>query len=146
MIREPGKARTVTKARAALKVVLDLVNSICSYPLKKGLESSTSGMAKANHGWNLFMNLMGPWRDMTFHTKSVERSHDGSSQIETRTFDHLFVGFTDYSEATDNMHHDVARTVGDMWMLKCGIPSVLRGIVHETCFRPRQILFEASGP
>jgi len=146
MVREPGKARTVTKGHAALKVILDLVNSICSYPLKKGMESSQSGMAKANHGWNLFMNLMGPWRDQTFEKLSSSTEVFGpTDRIETVEFKDLWIGFTDYSEATDKMDHRVARIVGDAWMNKCGLPRVLRGIVHAVCYNPRTITFSATG-
>jgi hypothetical protein len=148
MIREPGKARSVTKARATLKVVLDLVNGICSYPLKVGIESSNSGMGKANHGWNFFRHFYGAWKDKVFDPISRSRSYtdETGSSVETTTFKDIFVSFTDYEEATDNMHHDVARIVGEMWMTKCGIPSVLRGIVHATCFNTRTILFNGSGP
>jgi len=38
IVKEPGKARSVTKASAYLKVILDFVNKICSEPLKKGRE------------------------------------------------------------------------------------------------------------
>jgi len=147
MIREPGKARTVTKARAALKIVLDVVNGICSYPLKKGIESSHSGMAQANHGWNFFTNLYGPWRNLVFNPVSREKMNNGpDSFLEEIEYAPLYVGFTDYSEATDRIEHKVARLAGDVWMTKCGIPKVLRGIVHETCYTPRKIFFDGTGP
>jgi hypothetical protein len=147
MVKEPGKARTVTKAHAALKVILDLVNGICSYPLKKGVESSQSGMAQANHGWNFFTNLYGLWRDLTFTEKSREnRSNGPDSFTEEIEYADLFVGFTDYSEATDKMDHKIAQISAETWMTKCGIPAILRGIVHETCFKPRTIFFNATGP
>jgi len=146
MIREPGKARTVTKAHAALKVILDLVNGICSYPLKKGMESSESGMGKANHGWNFFMNLMGPWRDLAFDPLTMSRTQNSpESHLETTTYRDLFVSFTDYEEATDRMNHDVARAISELWMVKCGLPKILRGIVHETCYKPRTIFFHGTG-
>jgi len=147
MIREPGKARTVTKAHAALKVILDLVNGICSYPLKKGIESSQSGMAAANHGWNFFTNLYSTWRELTFDVQSTSegRGPMGSTRRVTNFAD-LFVGFTDYSEATDKMDHKLAQIAAEVWMNKCGIPTILRGIVHETCYKPRTIFFGATGP
>jgi hypothetical protein len=40
VVKEPGKARSVTKARACLKIVLDVVSKICSEPLAKGVRSS----------------------------------------------------------------------------------------------------------
>jgi hypothetical protein len=144
MIKEPGKARTVTKAHAALKIVLDLVSGICSYPLRK-VESSESGMGKSNHGWNFFTSLYTKWKELVFPTLKVEL--DGVSQeFQTTTFHDLFVGFTDYSEATDKMDHSVARIVSEEWMVKCGLPKLLRGIVHETCYRPREVFFQALGP
>jgi hypothetical protein len=147
MIREPGKARTVTKARAALKVVLDLVNGICSHPLKKGVESSQSGMAQANHGWNFFTNLYGSWKDLAFDPVSREKTNNGpDSFLEEIEYAKLYVGFTDYSEATDKIDHNLARIVAEMWMTKCGIPKILRGIVHETCYKPRTIYFDGTGP
>jgi len=147
MVKEPGKARTVTKARAALKIVLDVVNGICSYPLKKGIESSHSGMAQANHGWNFFTNLYGPWRNLVFNPVSREKINNGpDSFLEEIEYAPLYVGFTDYSEATDRIEHKVARLAGDVWMTKCGIPKVLRGIVHETCYTPRKIFFDGTGP
>jgi hypothetical protein len=146
MIHEPGKARTVTKAHAALKVVLDLVNGICSYPLQK-VESSESGMSKSNHGWNFFTNLYDQWRSESFHVSETETQEEGgNTKLRTNVFSDLLIGFTDYSEATDNMEHKIASCVSEAWMLKCGLPSVLRGIVHETCYKPRTIFFAATGP
>jgi hypothetical protein len=147
MVREPGKARTVTKAHAALKVILDLVSGICSYPLKKGVESSHSGMAAANHGWNFFTNLYSLWKELTFNVVSTEKGRSGpDSFLERIEYADLYVGFTDYSEATDKMDHKLAQIAAETWMLKCGIPIILRGIVHETCYKPRTILFNGTGP
>jgi hypothetical protein len=147
MVKEPGKARTVTKAHAALKIILDLVNGICSYPLKKGIESSQSGMALANHGWNFFTNLYSVWRDLTFNVESTEKGRNGPDAFYERVvYKDLFVGFTDYSEATDKMNHKLAQIAAEVWMSKCGIPAILRGIVHETCYKPRTIFFNGTGP
>jgi len=146
MIREPGKARTVTKARACLKVVLDVINHVCSYPLREGLSSSSSGMGKSHHGWNFFKSFYGAWRSVTFDEISRRASEPvGESFSETRTYRDLFVSCTDYEEATDHLRHDVAAAVADLWMRKCGIPRVLMGVVHATCFSPRTIFFSASG-
>jgi hypothetical protein len=75
-VKEPGKARTVTKGPAALKVVLDTVSKICSWPLKK-LESSASGMGKSHHGWNLFCDLF----DEQNFKKTLPRSRRGGGRI-----------------------------------------------------------------
>jgi len=146
MVKEPGKARTVTKAHAALKVVLDLVNGICSYPLTR-VESSASGMSKSNHGWNFFTDLYGQWKELAFKISQREVRNAGIRRtLESLEYQDLFIGFTDYSEATDKMDHKIAQIVSEMWMLKCGIPKLLRGIVHETCYKSRTIFFEGTGP
>jgi hypothetical protein len=146
MVKEPGKARTVTKARACLKIVLDLVNKLVSSPLEKGIRSSTSGMGKANHGWNLFCRLMSDEvKDMVFSLESREENPYEGYVERTDTFKALFTSSTDYEEATDQMDHHVARDLGLAWMTKCGIPPVLQGIVLETCFNPREVFFHSSG-
>ncbi|QJT93767.1 RNA-dependent RNA polymerase [Erysiphe necator associated narnavirus 35] len=146
MVKEPGKARTVTKARACLKIVLDLVNKICSSPLEKGIRSSASGMGKANHGWNLFCRLMSDdLRDMVFCLETREENPYEGYVERTDTFKHLFVSSTDYKEATDQLTHSVAADLGGAWMRKCGIPRLLRALVHKTCFRPREVFFHARG-
>lgn len=146
VVKEPGKARSVTKARACLKVVLDLVNKICSEPLKKGIKSSTSGMAQSNHGWNFFNRLCSDeMKEEVFSLYNREENpYEGYIERDD-AFEDIFVSSTDYEEATDQMRHDVARDLGDAWMRKCGIPSLLRGIVVETCYKPRTIFFHANG-
>nr|QDB74997.1 MAG: RNA-dependent RNA polymerase [Alternaria tenuissima narnavirus 1] len=146
MVKEPGKARTVTKARACLKIVLDLVNKLCSAPLEKGIRSSTSGMGKANHGWNLFCRLMSDEvKDMVFSLDNREENPYEGYVERTDTFKHLYMSSTDYKEATDQLQHTVAADLGGAWMRKCGIPRLLRAIVHKTCFRPRKVFFHATG-
>jgi len=146
MVKEPGKARTVTKARACLKIVLDLVNKLVSAPLEKGIRSSSSGMGKSNHGWNLFCRLMSDEvRDMVFSLETREENPYEGYVERTDTFKHLYMSSTDYEEATDQLTHVVAADLGGMWMRKCGIPRVLRAIVHKTCFRPRTVFFHATG-
>jgi len=146
VVKEPGKARSVTKARACLKIVLDLVSKICSEPLAKGIRSSHSGMTASNHGWNFFNSLSGELeREETFRVLHREESLFEGYVERTDTFEDLFVSSTDYSEATDSMRHDVALDLGAAWMIKCGIPAVLRGIVIETCYKPRTIFFKATG-
>jgi len=148
MIDEPGKSRTVTKGHAALKCILDTINGICSYPLKKGVDSSSSGMGKSNHGWNSFVSFYEEkeFRDMVFKIKSRTTSpHSiGIDQVEYQ-YERCWTSFTDYSEATDKMDHKISSFIAEQWMLKCGIPELLRGIVHETCYKPRKIYFNATG-
>jgi len=146
VVKEPGKARSVTKARACLKIVLDLVNKIVAVPLEKGIRSSTSGMSKAHHGWNLFCRLMSDdLKEIVFHVEEREE-HTYEGYVErTDTFADLYVVSTDYQEATDQMRHDVAQDLGDAWMRKCGIPRLLRAIVCKTCFSPREVFFYATG-
>lgn len=146
IVKEPGKARSVTKARTCLKIVLDVVSKICSVPLKRGIKSSASGMGASNHGWNLFLRLHSEeLRDMVFSVKSREDTAYAGYVERTETYEDLFVVSTDYSEATDRTQHELAAILGDAWMLKCGIPPVLRGIVHGTCFKPRNVFFHATG-
>jgi hypothetical protein len=146
MISEPGKARTVTKASAPLKVVLDVINKICSYPLSK-IESSMSGMSKSSHAWNTFRKGWTPeGKDFVFAEEKVSTKArpDGSRTVE-KTYRDLWLSSTDYSEATDKLRHEVAKPIADYWMSKCGIPPLLQMIVRGTCFVPREIVFEAHG-
>jgi hypothetical protein len=146
VVKEPGKARSVTKARACLKIVLDLVNKLCSEPLAKGIRSSTSGMSQANHGWNLFNRLMSDeLRDMVFNLESREENPYEGYVERTDTFTNLYMSSTDYEEATDRMPLEVASDLGQAWMRKCGIPRLLRALVERTCYRPRTVYFHAEG-
>jgi hypothetical protein len=146
VVKEPGKARSVTKARACLKIVLDLVNKIVAKPLEKGIRSSASGMGKANHGWNLFCRMMSDdVREMVFNVESREENPYEGYVERTDTFTDLYVLSTDYQEATDQMRHTVARDLGQAWMIQCGIPRLLRAIVCKTCFEPRNVFFSATG-
>jgi hypothetical protein len=147
MISEPGKARTVTKAKACLKVVLDVVNKICSHPMSK-IESSKSGMTKSSHAWNAFKAGWTPeGKKFVFNEESrrEQTMPDGSTFVKRR-FRDVYTSSTDYEEATDSMHHEIARTVSKYWMKKCGIPPILQSIVLGTCYVPRSIVFEAYGP
>jgi hypothetical protein len=146
VVKEPGKARSVTKARACLKIVLDLVNKIIAEPLEKGIRSSSSGMGKSNHGWNLFCRLMSDDnRETVFHVEDREENPYEGYVERTDTFSDLWMVSTDYQEATDQMQHKVAADLGQAWMQKCGIPRLLRAIVHKTCFEPRDVFFYATG-
>jgi hypothetical protein len=148
IINEPGKSRTVTKGHAALKVILDAINGICSYPLRKGVESSSSGMGKSHHGWNSFTSFYEEKdiRELIFTIKSqiTKPFAIGIDEVEYR-YERCWTSFTDFSEATDKLDHKIASYVAEQWMLKCGIPLILRGIVHETCFKPRKIYYHATG-
>jgi hypothetical protein len=146
VVKEPGKARSVTKTRACVKVVLDLVSKLCAEPLQKGVESSTSGMSQANHGWNLFQSYMGSETGIGMFdvlTRETTRSVEGVGR--TDVYRDVFVSSTDYGEATDHMHHEVARILGIQWMRACGIPVVLRKLVASICYNERKILFRADG-
>jgi len=146
MVKEPGKGRTVTKARACLKIVLDLVNKICSEPLEKGIRSSASGMGRAHHGWNLFCRLMSDEvKDLVFPLSTREENAYEGYVERTDTFKNLFMSSTDYQEATDQMSHVVASDLGRAWMAKCGVPKLLQGLVYKTCYQPRQVFFHATG-
>lgn len=149
VVKEPSKARVVTKGRACLKIVLDTVSKICSYPLKKGFKSSASGMGKSHHGWNLF-------KDMTSEEMyNLLFEEDRPRRVEDVYYDHiartqywqdLWFCSTDYQEATDRMVHDFARPVAAKWMKKCGIPPILQGIVLAVCYKPRTVYFTGTGP
>jgi hypothetical protein len=146
MISEPGKARTVTKASAALKVVLDVVNKICSHPLGK-IPSSTSGMHKSSHAWNTFRKgWTAEGRSYMFaeQSRSTKVRPDGTRIVE-KTYRDVWLSSTDYSEATDKLRHEVARPIAEYWMKKCGIPPILQMIVRGTCYAPRPVVFEAHG-
>jgi len=144
-VSEPGKTRVVTKARVSLKVVLDLVNGICSWPLAKGFESSLSGMTRESHGWNFFKEFFKHASEL-FQVKTRERTQTGAANfIEEMHYQDVFVSSTDYKTATDNLDHNVARKIGTAWMSKCGIPAVLKGIVVAVCYHPRTIFFSATG-
>jgi hypothetical protein len=146
VVKEPGKARSVTKARACLKIVLDVVSKICAEPLAKGIRSSQSGMKASNHGWNVFCRLMSEEakEEVFALEKRVETSFGGYVE-RTDTYKDLFVSSTDYEEATDRMQHELAAELAHAWMTKCGIPRMLRSIVMQTCYKERTVYFHATG-
>jgi hypothetical protein len=147
MVSEPGKARTVTKATAALKIVLDVVNKICSWPLTK-IKSSTSGMSKASHAWNSFKeSFTDSGKEVMFDPleEKVETLSSGE-KVRTTTYRDVFMSSTDYENATDAMNHEVASMISRYWMNRCGIPPILQMIVLRTCYKPRPVVFEARGP
>jgi hypothetical protein len=148
-VKEPGKSRIVTKGPIAVKVILDVVNKICSEPLKKGVESSQSGMGKSHHGWNFFKSLFDEERkELIFRvTKIVDHKDETtpSTFIREKEYEAVYVSSTDYETATDYMNLEIASILGNLWMSRCGIPKILRNIVHQFCFRPRTILFHGTG-
>jgi hypothetical protein len=147
VVKEPGKGRSVTKGRAALKVVLDTISKICAEPMKKGIDSSKSGMGMSHHGWNFFKSFFeGPGEDLVFSEFSHETTAYHGYQEHHVHYHRLFVASTDYKTATDYLLHEVAAIASEEWMLLCGIPPVLRGLVHATCYRPRKVYFNGTGP
>jgi hypothetical protein len=149
VVREPSKARVVTKGHAALKIVLDTVSKICSYPLKKGFKSSASGMGKSHHGWNLFKDFTSEEMYDTLFTEDRKRRvedpfHDHVDRVQY--WQDVYLCSTDYQEATDRMVHRFARTISVKWMRKCGIPPLLQGIVLAVCYQPRTVYFTGTGP
>jgi hypothetical protein len=142
VVDEPGKCRAVTKARACLKVVMDLVNKVCSVPLERGFESSKSGMGKANHSWNLFKDFENsPHRDILFKTVKYEKERFNGADKVTVEYQRLYAVSTDYENATDNQSHKIAKVIGYMWMSKCGIPRVLKNLVCEIAYTSREIFY-----
>nr|UUW20988.1 MAG: RNA-dependent RNA polymerase [Plasmopara viticola lesion associated narnavirus 2] len=147
VVREPGKGRSVTKASACLKIVLDLVSKISAVPLERGIPSSHSGMGKAHHGWNFFLELMSVQRKEELFSVAERDEREFADHIERLdVYADLFVSSTDYETATDYLNHDVARMLGDGWMRRCGIPPLLRSIVLATCYQPRTVFFKGTGP
>jgi hypothetical protein len=148
VVKEPSKARVVTKGRASLKIVLDTVSRIVSYPLKKGLRSSQSGMGKSHHGWNLFRDFTSEEMYETLFSEDRKRRvedefHDHVDRVQY--WEDVYFSSTDYQEATDRLVHPLGRIIGHRWMQKCGIPQVLQGIVLAVCFQPRTVYFNATG-
>nr|UYL94518.1 MAG: RNA-dependent RNA polymerase [Leptosphaeria biglobosa narnavirus 3] len=149
MVKEPAKARTVSKGVACLKIVLDTVSKICSWPLKKGFKSSESGMGKSHHGWNLFKDFTSEeMYDLLFTEDRERRQEDVFNDHIDRvvSWQDLWFCSTDYQEATDRLVHALARLIARKWMQKCGIPQLLQGIVMGICFQPRKVYFTATGP
>jgi len=143
VVKEPGKARTVTKGMICLKLVLDVISKIVSYPLSK-VDTSKSGMGKDAHGWNLF-NEFYQNSDEAFCKKSQTDTGVPSSFIREVVYEDIFAECTDFITATDAMHHTVCRIVAMKWMNRCGIPPILQKIVVKTCFSPRVVHFNGKG-
>jgi hypothetical protein len=146
VVGEPGKCRAITKTRACVKIVLDLVNKICAVPLEKGFSSSHSGMRASNHAWNLFKAMETPeFEDILFnkHETCLTGSYTNYDLVTT-VYKHVFVVSTDYETATDFLSHKVAKEIGLLWMHKVGIPKLLRDLVCEIAYGPRNIYFNLN--
>jgi hypothetical protein len=147
VVEEPGKARAVTKGSAFVKVVLDVVSKLCAWPLARGVDSSRSGMLAANHPWNFFLSLFTEEKKhLTFPVIQKTRKDFARTSVETTTFGKLFMSSTDFKEATDKVQHQIAKLIGQTWMVTCGIPVVLRAIVTDICYNERTVHFTATGP
>jgi hypothetical protein len=148
LVKEPGKARSVTKGHAALKIVLDTVSKVCAYPLRKGFKSSESGMGRSHHGWNFFKDMCSEEMvEELFHEDRSRRTEVQYADYVERhmVWEDIFAGSTDYQEATDKMVHGFADLTASKWMTVCGIPPLLQGIVRGICFRPRRVYFTGTG-
>lgn len=147
MIKEPGKARTVTKTSAYVKVVLDVVSKICSHPLSK-VQSSRSGMKQDAHGWNFFRAMFtNAQKGLFFDVKSKEVESvtvDGRTIVER--YRPIGIQFKDLENATDYTPHEVGDMLGTYWMERCGIPGVLIDFVRSISYTRRKIYFEGWGP
>lgn len=63
----------------------------------------------------------------------------------TQYWQDLWFCSTDFQEATDRLVHSLASGISRKWMVRCGIPAILQGIVLGTCFQPRTVYFTATG-
>lgn len=146
VISDPGKARSITKAMAALKIVLDVISHICVWPLHK-VESSRSGVSEESHAWNLFADMFhGSGKEVFFEQDNrEEEKFFGGGGSTTTTWKDAYAYCSDMICATDSAHHEVGGILGNFWMTHCGLPPVLRAVVNMTCFKPREVYFEASG-
>jgi hypothetical protein len=144
---EPGKARTVTKGRACMKIVLDVINHLCSWPMAKGMRSSSSGMIAAHHAWNTFKAFYETDHVKTFFdvVESVNTDEDKSCRVDIKYKD-IYSSSTDYKMATDYFHHEVGNILASSWMRRVGLPKALVGFVHRLCLCPRWVYFTANGP
>jgi hypothetical protein len=146
MIKEPGKARTVTKAHGALKIVLDFVGRIASIPIAKAFASSRSGMKQSNQAWNFFKDIFTDLEEEIFRVERHGYTVLNDRTIEDIVYRKMWMSSTDFVTATDFAEHELGRNVAELWMRKCGIPKVLRRVVTQTSYKPRRIQFTAKGP
>jgi len=147
MVREPGKSRTVSKGRACLKIVLDVVNKLVSKPFAKAFPTSASGMERSNHGWNFFKSMFhGIGKEIVFSQHAVQTEVlNEREKYKTHVWETVFASSTDFNTATDMMHHEVASLLGGAILDKTGVPPFLKGIVNRCCFQDRWVIFRSSG-
>jgi len=103
MVREPSKARAVTKGPASLRVILDWVSRICSVVLSKTFPSSHSGMKESDHPWRLFESLYTKeFEDVLSLSKGDGvKEWDDDRKNYTVTLPRVFAASTDYKDATN---------------------------------------------
>jgi len=107
-------------------------------------------MSKEAHGWEFFKSMFNDDLQPSLFNETekvrLKKLDTMNAKAFKVSYQDVFVSSTDYETATDYLSHDVAKIISNMWMTKCGIPCVLRGIVMETCYKPRRVMFSASGP
>jgi len=113
MIAEPKKYRTVTKGLVEMKIVLDLVNKICSNVLKKVFPSSYGGLAEGDHPWSLYRGLyQGDLSEMMFsENKDGQSSYIDSTTkqgVQVKEYKCVYASSTDFSCATDYFNKELA--------------------------------------
>jgi hypothetical protein len=147
VVRDPGKGRAITKGHACLKIVLDVVNKLCAKVLAKSFESSHSGMEKSNHMWGLFQSFFtNEMKDVIFHPEKVEKNDMGNGEtLVTTLFSMVYALSTDYDDATNFFDLTIGKKISVAMMRKCGIPSLLIGIVIATSFTKRRVLYSSYG-
>jgi hypothetical protein len=148
LVSEPGKGRSINIGHASLKIVLDVVHHIISWPLTK-LESSAGGMAKSAQGWLFFNDLFkGDFRKVIFghETKKLSDVQMAGAVSYDVTQDPAYCLSTDQETATDFLEFEICKILGNKWMRRCGVPPVLIGIVNKCCWQPRKVIFKAHGP
>jgi len=99
------------------------------------------------HGWNFFMSLYdtNEGTEPFLVHKVLEEREIGNTTSRVVEYQDLFVECTDYSEATDNLEHEIAQTIAVPWMKRCGIPDFLQKIVVRATMRPKRIEFNGKG-
>jgi len=146
LVKEPGKARTVTKGPAYAKVILDFAGRLASWPLKRGLESSESGMGRANQAWQFFKLVLTNYEKEIFFTPIEVKEEKFYDHVERLvSYAKVYMSSTDYVTATDSTRHVIAKVLSERWMVRCGLPRVIREIVTKVSYRPRKVFFSATG-
>jgi hypothetical protein len=93
--------------------------------MKKAFSSSWSGMAADNHPWQLYKSFTDKEFEELLFTPSPGPIKQDKFGGKTLTYAPVFFSSTDYSEATDYLHHEVASIIGNGLMLKAGVPKIL---------------------